>query len=281
MRINKKLFFFYKLNITIKMLNFVKIILTIGILYKLLNYIYMVFFIQGTYKINLGEYSIRRIKYLIKEKDINELKQIALNSVGIIPNNPIFKGKKLENKIVLIVYHKKKPIGFNIMFDYIFESNTCLHVGLVLIDKEYQGKRIQEYTKYNGILYMLENFYKSIYITDVGRSASGLKLFNKIVKNSYPNLLYKNTPTDVYKRIFLNFIQKFKDDTQMSHNAVGNTNTFSINNSIDKESGVYYLLEHGDSRKSNDQRYNDLINSIGPNDDILAVGKINLFSVFI
>lgn len=258
-----------------------KLILFNILVYTLINYLYKLFFIKGTYKINLGQYSFRRIKYVIKDKDIQELKQVALDAVDIIPNNPIFKGKNLDNKIVLIVYHKNKPIGFNIMFDYEFESNTCLHVGLVLISKEYQGKKIQEYTKYNGILYILENFYKSIYITDIGRSASGLKLFNKIVKNSYPNLLYQNTPSDIYKKIFLNFIKKFKDDTQMSPNSEGNVNSFTIKNSIDKDSGVYYLLKHSESRKSNDERYNNLINNLGPNDDILSVGKINLFSIFI
>jgi hypothetical protein len=255
--------------------------LIIVILCYLLNYLYNIFLIKGIYKINIGEYSIRRIKYLLCDKNIDELKQIAINSVGIIPQNPIFNNKNLNNKIVLIVYHKNKPIGFNIMFDYEYESNSCLHVGLVLIDKEYQGKRIQEYAKYNSIFYILENFYKTIYITDIGRSASGLKLFNTIVKTSYPNLLHQNIPTNLYKKIFLNFIKKFKDDTQMSQNAVGDENTFKIKNSIDKNAGVYYLLQFNDSRKSKDSRYNDLINSLGPHDDILSVGKINLFSIFI
>ena len=46
------------------------------------------------------------------------LKTIAMNSINTIPNNPFFKGENLENKICLIIYHKNKPIGFNIMFDY-------------------------------------------------------------------------------------------------------------------------------------------------------------------
>jgi len=257
-----------------------KLILSIFFIYKLFKYFYTLFFIKGIYKINFGEYSIKRIKYLINNKDIEELKEIAVNSVGIVPNNPIFKGNNLNNKIVLIIYHKNKPIGFNIMFDYEFELNKCLHVGLVLIDKNYQGKKIQEYTKYNGWLYLIENFYRTIYITDVGRSASGLKIFNKTIKNSYPNLLYKNTPSDLYKKIFLNFIDKFKDDTQMSPNAFGNINDFTISNSIDKYGGNYYLLQHGESRKSKDQQYNDLIEKLPQNDDILAVGKINLFNIF-
>lgn len=257
-----------------------KIIVLFFLIYKIINYIYYIFFIKGIYKIYLGEYSIRRIKYLIDEKDINELKEIALNSVGIIPNNPIFKSINLENKIVLIIYHKNKPIGFNVMFDYEFESNVCLHVGLVLIDKNHQGKKIQEYTKYNGLLFFLENFYKTIYITDIGRSASGLKIFNKTVKNSYPNLLYKNTPSQLYIKIFLNFIEKFKDDTQMSPNAIGNVLDFTVSNSIDKYGGNYYLLQHKETRKSKDKQYNDLIDNLPQNNDILAVGKINLLTIF-
>ena len=66
----------------------------------------------------------------------------------------------------------------------------------------------------------------------------------------------------MYKKLFLNFIKNFKDDTQMSPNAVGDENTFFIKNSIDKDAGVYYLLKFDDSRKSKDPQYNDLINII-------------------
>ena len=129
------------------------VFITLVILYHSLDYLYYIFLVKGIFKINIGEYSIRRIKYSLCEKDIDELKHIAINSVGIVPQNPIFSNKNIDNKIVLIVYHNNKPVGLNIMFDYEYENNTCLHVGLVLIDKEYQGKRIQEYTKYNGILF--------------------------------------------------------------------------------------------------------------------------------
>jgi protein SCO1/2 len=51
------------------MLN-LKIIFIIIFFYKIIYYFYKLFFIKGIYHVSLGEYSIRRIKYLITQKDI-------------------------------------------------------------------------------------------------------------------------------------------------------------------------------------------------------------------
>lgn len=254
-------------------------ILTIVPLYLITNFIYKKFFINGEYKIPVGEYEIRRIKYNFDEKTINELKEVVMNSVNIIPNNPFFKGEKLQNKIGLIIYHKNKPVGFNVMFDYKYKNFNCLHVGLVLVDKNYRGKRIQNLTKYNVILYLIENLFTNIYLTDLGHSASGLKNFNLGAKNSYPNLIYNTKLNDDYRQIFNYFLDNFKEDTQVSTIAEGNDETFIITKSNNIQGGANYLLEFEDTRMSKDTRYNDYMKKLNIEDEVLSIGKVNLLTV--
>ena len=258
----------------------IKIFLSILAIIYIIKILYKFIFILGKIKINLGEYSIRRIKYNFDTNTIDELKTIAMNSVNTIPNNPFFKGENLDNKIALIIYHKNKPIGFNVMFDYEYKKNKCLHIGLVLIDKNYRGKKIQTYTKYNIIMYLLENIFSYIYMSDLGRSASGLKIFNQNVKNSYPNLINKTYCLQIYKEIFKYFLENFKSDTQTSINAIGDINNFIIKNSNDVDGGANYLVKFNDTTKSKDEMYNNYINkNLGINDEILSIGKVNIMDL--
>jgi hypothetical protein len=249
----------------------------------ILKFIYEIIFIKGWIKIPINEYSIRRIKYNFDTNTLNELREIANNSVGIIPTNPFFSGVNLHNKIALIIYHKNKPIGFNVMFDYKYLNRyKCLHIGLVLIDKNYMGKKLQGLTKYNIIPYLIENLFSYIYISDLGRSASGLKIFNSSVKNSFPNIKYNNENNFLYKDIFNYFLSSFRKDATISSNAIGNDETFIIYGSNNKDGGGSdYLLKFEDSRKSLDSNYNDYIeNNLKNDDEVLSIGKINIFSLF-
>lgn len=163
------------------------------------------------------------------------------------------------------------------MFDYEYKKNKCLHIGLVLIDKNHRGNKLQIYTKYNIIMYMIENIFSNIYISDLGRSASGLKNFNQVVKNSYPNLLNKTDCPQIYQEIFHYFMENFRTDTQISKNATYNDNNFIIINSNDKNGGAEYLIEFNDTTISKDELYNEFfINNVGIKDEILSIGKLNI-----
>ena len=250
-------------------------------LFYLFNSFYSLFFIRGIFKIPYNNYKIKRIKYLINSENIKDLRTIALNSVGIIPNNPIFEGKNLDNKIVLIIYKNNEPIGLNIMFDYEFENKKCLHIGLVLIDKKHQGHKLQYFSKINIILYLIENIFKSIYISDIGRSASGLKIMNQSLKNSYPNLIYKTQPDNYSIKLSKYIFDNFKNDIQISPNATYDNENFIIHKSNDINGATYLVNDICESKKSSDERYNNYINNnIDILDEYLCIGKINILNIF-
>jgi hypothetical protein len=102
-----------------------------------------------------------------------------------------------------------------------------------------------------------------------------------MLKNSYPNLIYNNKCDDTYKQIFNYFFENFREDTKISSIAIKDDNTFIIKNSNNIIGGANYLSEFEDTRKSNDDKYNDLIKSINKEDEILSIGKINFCNLFI
>lgn len=245
-----------------------------------LRYLYSLFFIEGKIKIPYNDYQIRRIKYFTYDNDIEELKKIAINSVGIIPKNPIFYNKNLDNKIVLIIYKNNEPIGLNIMFDYKFNNSKCLHTGLVLIDKKYQGNKLQYFAKINIILYIIENIFSNIYISDIGNSASGLRIFNKNIKNSYPNLIYNTKPDKFMIKLGNHICNNLKDEIRFSPESF-DQDKFIIRKARNTDDLKYLVDDNCVALLSSDEKYNEYIkNNLDKLDDYLCIGKINLFNVF-
>ena len=104
----------------------------------------------------------------ITNSHIDDMKKISLNCTGVIPNNPIFNYINRSNKILLLIYKNKKPIAFNLMFNYKYNNFTCLHCGLTLIDKDFQGQGIKNITILNPFCYLMENLDKNIYVSNLG-----------------------------------------------------------------------------------------------------------------
>lgn len=230
-------------------------------------------------------YKIKIYKhYEITNNLINEIKIISLNSVNTIPNNPIFYGKNKNNKQLLIIYKKNKPIAFNIMFDYKYDVYDCLHIGLTLIDKKYQGKSIKNLTIFNIIYYLIENYNKNIYISNLGRASTSFKLFNQIIDNSFPNYINNNINNDIYKSIFVYFFNNFKEDTQISKNATYNIEKFIIYDGNDCNGGSEYLITNKNKQfvVSKNKMYNQIFyDNLREYDDLFCIGKVNIFIIFI
>ena len=250
------------------------------ILFLNFKYIYSLIFIEGKIKIPYKNYYIKRIKHHIYDSHIDDLKKVAINSVGCIPNNPIFQGRNLGNKIVLIIYDKKKPIGLHIMIEYDYNNHKNLHTGLVLIDKSYQGKNLQSFSKINFYLYIFENIFRNIYVSDIGNSASGLKVFNRSIKNSFPNLLFNNKIDINYIKHGLNLVKNLQSEILFSKKTILDTEKFILKNSRDTNDLEYLNNDKCKATRSSDPKYNEYIDkNLGEYDDYLCMGKINLFNI--
>lgn len=218
---------------------------------------------------------------------IDEIKTISINSVNTIPNNPIFNNENKNNKHLMIVYKNNKPIGFNIMFNYKCKEFNCLHIGLMLIDKNYQGREIKNFTFFNIIYYLVANYPDNVYVSNLGRASTTFKLFNKLVDNSYPNFMCDDNGginNDIYKSIFIYFFNNFKEDTQISKNATVNIEKFIIYNGNDSNGGGsdYLILNKNKNfTMSKNEKYNKIFYSnLNDLDDLFCIGKINIFNIF-
>lgn len=240
----------------------------------------IILYIFGSKTFYLKGYKIKIFKSNeITDNLINDIKIISLNSVGTIPNNPIFYGKNKDNKRLLIIYDKNKPIGFNIMFDYKFKSYNCLHIGLVIIDKEYQGKGVKNLTALNIFYYLIEHYYTNIYITNLGRASTSFKLFNQIIDNSFPNYLNNNVNNEIYKSIFVYFFNNFKEDTQISKKSTYNIDKFIIYDGNNSDGGSDYLVSNKNKQFviSKNNEYNNIFyDNLNKYDDLFCIGKINI-----
>ncbi len=243
---------------------------------SLYNYVFKL----GGINISIGNnYSFKRIKYNFNHSIIEDLKVVAMNSVDVIPNNPFFKGENLNNKIATIIYYKNKPVCFNVMFNFKYNNLNCLHLGLVLVDKNHRKNSFQKTCSIiNVVCYFIENIFDTIYITDVGRSPSGLQSFNNFLKNSYPNLIFSNNVNnDIYKEICSYFVDTFKKDVQISDNAELDLNTFVIKNSNDIYGGATYLISNNSSTYSRNNIYNEYFQKLNSTDEVISIGKLSLF----
>jgi GNAT superfamily N-acetyltransferase len=230
-------------------------------------------------------YHFQRFSKNISPEGIADLKKVAMGAIGRLPDNPIFDGKGIENKIVMVVYARagvgelKTPIAVNIMFDYVFQNKRCLHIGLVLVDQKYQGKGIQKILIWNAVLYMAQYFYTTIFMTDLGRSASGLRLWNENFPNSFPFPGRDRLPTPFYIEWATYFYNRFKTDCVISEESEWDPQTFIIRRSNQQQGGgAHYLVGLEETRRSRNELYNQFIDALGPEDEVLAVGSTNIFA---
>ncbi len=154
---------------------------------------------------------------------------------------------------------------------------------LTLIDKDYQGKGIKNFTFLNIIYYMIENWNNDIYISNLGRASTTFKLFNKIIDNTYPNYINNNLNNDIYRDVFVYFFENFKEDTQISKKATIDINKFIVNDGNEPNGGSEYLILNKNKNfvTSKNEEYNRIFYSnFNDYDDLFCIGKINISSLF-
>ena len=234
---------------------------------------------------------------------LNDISIISEKTVGKIAPYPIFEGKNMFNKTIIICYNKlNQPIATNISFNFnsntnentILNNNTntntnektnVYHLGLFLIIPEYQRKGIQKELSFYNVLnnFMLDN-QSELYFTDIGRSASAINGIDKI-STCYPTLNGLNNISsqfiDKCKSIAFNLYQNYaKIDCAVSENSTYNYNKMVITNS--NISGGFEELVIDKNNKSSgkvsrNKKYNDYLNDVCPNpeDELIIVFKVD------
>jgi len=217
---------------------------------------------------------------------IKELNEIAVNTVGAVPNYPVMEGNNMNNKIILIIYDSKnnKPIATNILYYFYYNTDLIVHLGLFLVDKNYQRKGLQSYlTAINIILFFIEKFFCSFFFIDIGRSATAFKQLDNR-QTIYPSLKnkvslnFKNKATDIAEKLYTTYAII---DSGVSTKSNFVKETMVIKDANIKEGGGFFqLVDNKESRKSKSNEYNKYIENTCDNfDGLIIVGKFSIFKI--
>eukprot|EP01083_Nonionella_stella_P017490 48937_1 len=222
-------------------------------------------------------------------KIVCDIRHISKQSVGEIVNYPVMRGNDLDNKIIVIIYNENdEPIATNIAFKWKYEGYSIFHAGLYLVSKAYQKQGIQ--TKLGAIQFislLIEN--PSYFITDLGRSASGLRGMDLFFPKTYPSVrqIQDDDFIDFSKRVAFAFYSKHaKISSGVSTASRYDYDTMTIQDSNGKEGGGLCCLvdpklqDLKGGKKSRNNEYNQFIEERCPNvyDEMIVVAYINSFS---
>jgi len=257
--------------------------------------ILLVWYLENSYPIpiNTQYYGKIYIGHNLTKNDKLKLKleidKIAIESVSCIPKYSIMKGEEIEDKIFIIIYdYYHLPIAMNCMFSWNYKNRNIYHGGLFLVSNSYKNQGLQKYLNHFQKYVFLKNLPNlSLYVTDLGRSATGWKLLDTNSQYCYPSLLNKDKNQEFNKEaikiaeVFYNTIAK--KSCGVSTNSSYDKNTLCIKNSNDKEGGGFEeLTQFEENRLSKDNRYNDKILELCPDvkDELIIIAKVDLLYLF-
>lgn len=186
------------------------------------NIFYSTFFAPDKFycQVDLG----RSIRFKVWERpgrwmDKEKLKQIVkdIHTVAIagqgkeeIPDYGVLKGEleDLKNRVITIGYDRQtgRPVGFaaQIFLDVPLGLNVIevLHLGLVYVAKDYQGKSVL------GLLYILPNIllllkhgFRSLWISNVSQVPSVIGVVSDYYENVYPDPIHNTKQTLMQKSL--------------------------------------------------------------------------------
>ena len=222
------------------------------------------------------------------ENIVKDLQFISKECFGEIINYPIMQGKDYENKNIVIVYDSftDKPVSSNISFYWNFKGHEIHHIGLYMIIPDYQKKGLQGIMgKIQFYNLVLNRFYKTTYITDLGRSATGFNKVDSMFPINYPSLNKKIEPKTInfFKEIALNFYDKYAvSSAGVSSKSVYKKELMVIKNSNIKEGGgLHQLSDSISTRESRNVKYNEYVNKLCPSldDEFIIVSSLNFWSL--
>ena len=262
-------------------------------------YIYLIIFILSLKIFNYFLYNGLKIKfrskyyfryyngkYLTKNsKVIDEIKTIAIESINLIPRYPVFEGKELYNKHIIIIYNNKdNPVAANIFFEWYYKKIKIYHMGLFLVSKNYQKNGLQ----YNlgciqSYLNVYLNNFKEFYISDIGNSPSGFKAIDKYVCYELNPSLKKKTSIE-FKKLSKKIAKEFYDKHAIKSAGCSKLSKYDydnmiiINANLKNGGGFHELVEFVSNRQSRNNEYNNFVNNLLTSkfDEFVIIGKVSI-----
>ena len=164
------------------------------------------------------------------------LSNVCNSALGSVMDYPVMKGEGLENKAIMMLYPRgsDEPCAFNVAFSWdLYDGDVvvpCIHYGLFIVAPDHQKKGLQAPLGFINIFLLWKHQRgKTVWTTDVGRSASGSRHFYGFMSHVYPspytsaNNAVDDDPESLYSAQLLvarEFHKRWKRDTCMSPHSV-------------------------------------------------------------
>ncbi|EDQ85710.1 uncharacterized protein MONBRDRAFT_11599 [Monosiga brevicollis MX1] len=108
------------------------------------------------------------------------MRQVCLASIGSVLDYPVLQAKtasdlraELHNKVIMTVYSAK--LKRVVAFHMAFWTKHNVHIGLVMVDKDAQGKGLQQVSLLNTIMLTFDWFCIRFRMSDLGYSSSAFR----------------------------------------------------------------------------------------------------------
>eukprot|EP00730_Choanoeca_flexa_P006644 TRINITY_DN12193_c0_g1_i10.p1 TRINITY_DN12193_c0_g1~~TRINITY_DN12193_c0_g1_i10.p1 ORF type:complete len:515 (+),score=149.72 TRINITY_DN12193_c0_g1_i10:1226-2770(+) len=215
---------------------------------------------------------------------LEHMRLVCHNSIGTVLDYPVLKAKtpdalrkELHNKLILEVYCSK--LKRVVAFHMAFWTRLNVHIGLVMVDKEAQGQKLQQVSLLNINCLIFDWLAFRFRMSDIGYSSSAFRIMSETVYKSYPNLYYKVNPERWHMEVAQDLLKHHRRDMGISATATFDPTYFIVRGSnASTGGGAHELVNHVTSRKSRmgiaAQWLEDLMQ---PEDEQLYIGEANIF----
>ena len=218
------------------------------------------------------------------------LATVCKSALGSVMDYPVMKGEGLKNKAVMMLYPRGSavPCAFNVAFSWdLYDGGVvvpCIHYGLFIVVPDHQKKGLQAPLGFINIFLLWRHQKgKTVWMTDLGRSASGSRHFYGFMSHVYPSPYSTSASNAVdteslYPAQLLvarELHKRWKRDTCMSPHSVLQGMAVKGSNGA---GGAEALVQVNRSTGSRNKLWNDWINFMcpKPEDELIMVGQFLL-----
>ncbi|CAB9521890.1 expressed unknown protein [Seminavis robusta] len=213
------------------------------------------------------------------------LSSMCHDTLETVLDYPIMRGEGLENKAIILLYPKGSdvPCAFNVAFFWYLQDGTpCIHYGLFIVTPKHQRKGIQSPMGFVNIYLLLKKMNaRTVWVTDLGRSASGSRHFVNFMSQVYPQPKIDHKDVDETKKhaiqlqVAQEFHQRFQKDAGISPQSKLRGMVIQGSN---QAGGAVALVRANASTRSRQSVYNQWIDTMcpEPEDEVVMVGQFNI-----
>ena len=202
---------------------------------------------------------------------------------SVLPHRALHDARHMGDKIVFVVYDARtgQPAMFHMAFKAAYVHELVLHLGLVMVLPEHQGKHLQRVCLYNMMCCCLTYWSVDFVMTDIADSPSNTKIVSDNMTACYPSYREPCRRAEGWQRDIACFMMAHhREDFGTADDATLDVDSFVVRGSNNGCGGSAALVRHGATRRSRTSRVNEFVEhrlgGQGTPNELFHVGRCQL-----